>query len=234
MIRPRFWTIFFIVLLTLFLGSVTADALTVYQYTDKNGTVCFVQDPNQIPPEYREDVKKIELKERKDASEKSGDVDTVKEGAGRKEAVKEKITDLKQKGRELKETGEKEIARGFELVSSFLRDQRSCLIVYAVGGVILFIIVSVVLKKYLDNFVLRLFIKMVIVFTFLAVGYLFYMSYMSEQLSFFDQQRTNYTGSDSKEGHRKLVTPRQIVDRAKDAADEMNRRTKQSEEMLKE
>lgn len=221
MIRTRCWGRLLILVFILSLGSVTSHALTVYKYTDKNGTVCFVEDPNQIPPDCKENVKKIELKEEKNAAEKG-------------EAVKKKITDLKHKGRELKETGERGIARGFELVSSFFRDQRSYLIVYAVGGVILFIIVSVVLKKYLDNFVLRLFIKMVIVFTFFAVGYLFYMSYMSEQLSFFDPQLTDYSGSDSKERLRKLVTPRQIVDRAKDVADEMNRRTKQSEEMIME
>ncbi len=60
--RPDFgWLIIIVVavpLLFLFLLSLSAHGVTLYKWVDKNGVVNFTDDPERVPPEYRDRVER--------------------------------------------------------------------------------------------------------------------------------------------------------------------------------
>ena len=97
--RQRLWIIAFLLMSTLFIGPVMLHALAVYKYTDKQGTVHFVEDPNQIPPDYRKNVKKIEMK---GADEKKGDGALRDERSGKKELVEHYAMNLMVRWKDVK------------------------------------------------------------------------------------------------------------------------------------
>ena len=234
MIRKTLWVLAIFLLSPLFIGPVLLDAATVYKYKNKEGTICFVDDPDKIPPDYRENVKKIEFEDRSGTDKEKGTHTTQDSVSTKKGIFAKKKAQVKKKGDELKDSGKRYITKCFNLVSSFFQDKRIYMITYTVGGVILFLVLSFIMKKYIDSFGMRFAINIVFMITFFSFGYLLYMSYMSEKINFFDRHFTDYRSHDGGDKPHKIITPIQIIDRAKAVADEMDQTIRQREKILNE
>ncbi len=115
----------------------TAEAATFYKYTDKKGTVVFTEDPNSIPPELRKSAERIDLP---DSKEKSENIVS---------------------GRKDNETQvEKQIRRGGDYISPYLKDQRFLVGGYVVGGILLYFTFSLILKRFIGSFLSRILLKL--------------------------------------------------------------------------
>ncbi len=111
----------------------TAEAATFYKYTDKKGTVVFTEDPNSIPSELKKSAERIDLP---DSKEKSENIVS---------------------GRKDKETQvEKQIRKGRDFISPYLKDQRFLVGGYVVGGILLYFTFSFILKRFIGSFLSRI------------------------------------------------------------------------------
>jgi hypothetical protein len=80
----------------------------------------------------------------------------------------------------------------------------------------------------------RLVIKGIIVTAFMACGYLYYLSYMSQNFGILGQEGKDSRAASIKKGTGKIVTPKEILGKAKETAAKLNQRTRESEETRKE
>ena len=223
-----------------FMGSTMAEGATFYKYTDEKGTIVFTQNPNKIPSDYRKNAKKIELPDKKkvqgDAQHKRKNKVIRKseniENEGKNRGL-EKVRNILNKT--IRKTIDKRWVRSRrENVLSFFQNQRYLAAGYVVGGAILFFIFSLILKKFIGSFASRLILKLLLMVALTAGAYIFYMSWLSKNILFLDRPMDLSRKSNSKIGGNKIFTPKDIIDRTKEAVNEINVRTKKQEKILEE
>jgi len=223
-----------------FMGSVMAEGATFYKYTDKKGTLVITKDPNKVPPNYRESAKKIELPDEKkiqgDIQHKGknkvmGKNENIENNGKNKGLGKARNILNKIKNKTL---NKRWVRSSRENVLSFFQNQKYLAAGYVVGGAILFFIFSLILKKFIGSFAFRLLLKLLLMVALAAGAYIFYMSWLSKNILFLDQPMDLSRGSNSKIGGNKIFTPKDIIDRTKEAVNEINARTKKQEKILEE
>lgn len=226
MFRAVFWTALFLGLLSLLTDGAAVQAGAVYyKYTDKKGTVHFVQEPGQIPPAFRKAAKKINMPDRPE---------------GRGTAGQSKLTEMKDEAARLlsrvegQKLAEGQLHKGRELLASFLRDQKYIVAGYAAGGLVLFIILSMVMKRFVGKFMFRILMRVGLIVVLMAGGYLFYMSWLSRNVLSVDPQAAGSGGPGAQKGEARLLTPAEIMQRTRAAASQMDARTRKQEQALKE
>jgi hypothetical protein len=188
----------------------------VYRYVDQAGTVHFVDAEKLVPEKFKKSMQKIDLKS---IEHKTSDgIDAAKEGI---EAAKEGIDAAKEKleaAKRLKDKGASEAAKVQKEVGSyvpFVRRLDLTSVGVGVGGALLLVFA---LKVVLGT--ARLAIKAALLVALVVIVLGFYFGYISEAAGLNDKKK-------------KLVSPTELVDDAKRAVDQANRRTKKEEQMLK-
>ncbi len=188
----------------------TAEAATFYKYTDKKGTVVFTEDPNSIPPELRKSAERIDLP---DSKEKSENIVS---------------------GRKDNETQvEKQIRRGRDYISPYLKDQRFLVGGYVVGGILLYLTFSFILKRFIGSFLSRILLKLILMAALGSGAYILYMSWLSRNILDMGGNSTKGAFNQIKSGNI-ITTPGQIVDRTKEIVDQLNSKIEEQEDVIKD
>ncbi|MFQ5730181.1 MAG: DUF4124 domain-containing protein [Waddliaceae bacterium] len=205
-------SIFLFVATTLLLAKFSVDAATFYKYTDKNGTVVFTEVFEQIPFDLRDSAKKMTMAD---------------EGLEKKSTplISEDITN-RIKNNQL---GEKHIRQGREVLSSFLKDQKYLVIGYIVGGILLFIVLTSILKRFVSGFLSKIVIHFAIVVVLFSGGYLFYLSWLNETVLGFGQDSSSSTALTDR-----ITTPKEILEKTQLTVDQLNASSEAREKMLEE
>lgn len=203
-------------MLLFFMRTLTPEAATAYRYTDKKGTVVFTDDLKKIPPDFRKDAKRIDLPEPEESQKP--------EGTPRKifKKIKEKAAEKKL------------IQKGRKFLSTLLKDQRFWMAGFIAGGIILFFIASYFLKRLVGSFVSRVLIRLFLVVALASGVYVLYLSWISKKIFSFNEQISGSKPGSNKKGLGKIVTPGDIIEKAKEAVDQINATIKNKEKKLEE
>ncbi len=217
----------FVVLLFL-VGQHAARSETYYKYVDESGTVVITQTLLDVPLDQREKMEEVNFAiegSAKKAAEQ-GMEHTSKMGAlaeEQKAVLKEMINEGN-----IKAVGEEAVRQGKDLFASFIEDQKTALIVYAVAGLAGFFMISKLMKRFVGGFVTKIVMKLAVVVVIFSGVYLLYLSWLSKSVLNFNPS------GDSSEKNRvhQITTPREILEQTQDVVDQFNNRAAKREALL--
>lgn len=191
-----------------FSSQVLAQSETFYKYVDKNGTVVITQNLNDVPKDQRETMEEVNF-EIKGAAEKASEQTT-------------------KPASEIATLGEEAVRQGKDVFASFIEDEQTSLIVYAVAGIAGFFIFSKLLKRFAGGFVTKIVMKFAVVIVIFSGIYLLYLSWLSKTVLNF-----NPSGDLSEKSLvDQMTTPGEILQQTQDVVDQFNGSTKQREALL--
>lgn len=211
-----------------FSSQVLAQSETFYKYVDKNGTVVITQNLNDVPKDQREAMEEVNF-EIKDAAEKASEQTTkpASEIGALGEEQKEALKEFVMEGN-IKAVGEEAVRQGKDVFASFIEDEQTSLIVYAVAGIAGFFIFSKLLKRFAGGFVTKIVMKFAVVIVIFSGIYLLYLSWLSKTVLNF-----NPSGDLSEKSLvDQMTTPGEILQQTQDVVDQFNGSTKQREALL--
>jgi len=128
---------------------------------------------------------------------------------------------------------EKQIRSGRDYISTYLKDQRFLVGGYVVGGILLYLTFSFILKRFIGSFLSRILLKLILMAALGSGAYILYMSWLSRNILDMGGNSTKGAFNQIKNGNI-ITTPGQLVDRTKEIVDQLKSRIEEQEDVIKD